>query len=66
MKALQIAEQGDRINLKNTYFRKAEELKEKGDIKGAIEYYEKTQNPVQGITQMLLNDPIMLKVCIKF
>lgn len=60
--AITLAETHDRINLKNTYFRKATELKEKGDISGALQFYEKTQNPVQNITQMLLENPVALKV----
>ncbi|XP_037936551.1 intraflagellar transport protein 140 homolog [Teleopsis dalmanni] len=59
--ALKLAETVDRIHLKNTYYYKAQILKESGDIKGAIEYFEKTQNPVQNITQMLLEDPLALK-----
>lgn len=60
--ALKIAEAHDRIHLKNTYYRKAQELSEKGDITGALEYFEKTQNPVQNITRMLLENPSAMKV----
>lgn len=60
-KAIAISEEFDRVNLKNTYFQKAEDLKEKGDMKTALQFYEKTQNPVQNITQLLLDDPLMLK-----
>lgn len=59
--AIKLAETHDRINLKNTYFQKATELKENGDIAGALQYYEKTQNPVQNITQMLLENPNGMK-----
>lgn len=52
--ALQVAETEDRIHLKHTYYQKAQALRESGDIKGALEYFEKTQNPVQNITQLLL------------
>lgn len=52
--ALQVAETEDRIHLKHTYYQKAQTLRESGDIKGALEYFEKTQNPVQNITQLLL------------
>ena len=48
--------------MKNTYFNMGQALKEKGDIKGALECFEKTQNPVQNITQMLLETPLALKV----
>ncbi|XP_067639118.1 intraflagellar transport protein 140 homolog isoform X2 [Eurosta solidaginis] len=59
--AIRIAETEDRVHLKNTYFQKALQLKEKGDIKSALEFFEKTQNPVQNITQMLLDNPLALK-----
>ncbi|XP_054730217.1 intraflagellar transport protein 140 homolog [Anastrepha obliqua] len=59
--AIQIAETEDRVHLKNTYFYKALQLKESGDIKGALEYFEKSQNPVQNITQMLLDNPLAMK-----
>ncbi|KAH8409514.1 hypothetical protein KR222_007700 [Zaprionus bogoriensis] len=52
--ALKVAETEDRIHLKHTYYQKAQALRESGDIKGALEYFEKTQNPVQNITQLLL------------
>lgn len=61
--AIELAESHDRINLKNTYFQKATQLRENGDISGALQYYEKTQNPVQNITQMLLENPATMKVC---
>ncbi|XP_055845818.1 intraflagellar transport protein 140 homolog [Episyrphus balteatus] len=59
--ALKIAEKGDRVHLKNTYFQKGEQLKEEGNIKGALEFFEKSQNPVQNITQMLLDHPVAMK-----
>ncbi|XP_030565569.1 intraflagellar transport protein 140 homolog isoform X1 [Drosophila novamexicana] len=59
--ALQVAETEDRIHLKHTYYQKAQALRERGDIKGALEYYEKTQNPVQHITQLLLENPMAMK-----
>ncbi|KAM7350819.1 intraflagellar transport protein rempA [Cochliomyia hominivorax] len=59
--AIKLAETHDRINLKNTYYQKATELRENGDISGALQYYEKTQNPVQNITQMLLENPASMK-----
>ncbi|KNC28438.1 hypothetical protein FF38_06009 [Lucilia cuprina] len=59
--AIKLAETHDRINLKNTYFQKATELRKNGDISGALQYYEKTQNPVQNITQMLLENPASMK-----
>lgn len=60
--AIKLAETHDRINLKNTYYQKATELRENGDISGALQYYEKTQSPVQNITQMLLENPVTMKV----
>ncbi|KAH8393888.1 hypothetical protein KR215_005842 [Drosophila sulfurigaster] len=59
--ALEVAETDDRIHLKHTYYQKAQALKESGDIKGAIECFEKTQNPVQNITQLLLENPMAMK-----
>ncbi|XP_030384608.1 intraflagellar transport protein 140 homolog [Scaptodrosophila lebanonensis] len=59
--AIKLAETEDRIHLKNTYYQKAQALKESGDIKGALEYFEKTQNPVQNITQLLLENPQAMK-----
>ncbi|XP_017021858.1 intraflagellar transport protein 140 homolog [Drosophila kikkawai] len=59
--ALEVAETEDRIHLKHTYYQKAQELRERGDIKGALEYFEKTQNPAQNITQLLLENPAAMK-----
>lgn len=60
--AITIAETKDRINLKNIYYHKAQECRNNGDIPKALEYYEKTQDPVQNITEMLLENPALLKV----
>nr|NP_995608.1 reduced mechanoreceptor potential A, isoform B [Drosophila melanogaster]AAS64635.1 reduced mechanoreceptor potential A, isoform B [Drosophila melanogaster] len=59
--AVELAEAEDRIHLKHTYYQKAQELRERGDIKGALEYFEKTQNPAQNITQLLLENPGAMK-----
>ncbi|XP_013113218.2 intraflagellar transport protein 140 homolog [Stomoxys calcitrans] len=59
--ALGVAETHDRIHLKNTYYQKAQELVERGDIAGALECFEKTQNPVQNITRLLLENPTAMK-----
>ncbi|XP_018800098.1 PREDICTED: intraflagellar transport protein 140 homolog [Bactrocera latifrons] len=59
--AINVAETEDRVHLKNTYFHKAQQLKESGDIKAALEYFEKSHNPVQNITQMLLDNPLAMK-----
>lgn len=60
--ALQIAERLDRVHLKNTYFKYAEWLKEQGDVNHALIYYGKSNNATHNITQMLINDPVLLKV----
>lgn len=60
--ALQIAERLDRVHLKNTYFQYAEWLKEQGDINNALIYYDKSNNSAHNITQMLINEPVLLKV----
>ncbi|EDW77675.1 uncharacterized protein Dwil_GK24432 [Drosophila willistoni] len=61
--ALKLAETEDRIHLKHTYYQKAKSLSESGDVQGALSMYEKTQNPVQNITQLLLleNHPMAMK-----
>lgn len=60
--AICIAEVKDRIHLKNMYYHKAQECRNNGDIAKALEYFEKTQDPVQNITEMLLENPALLKV----
>lgn len=40
--ALEVAQTFDRIHLKNTYYKYAEWLREKGDIQGALKYYEQS------------------------
>lgn len=60
--ALQIAERLDRVHLKNTYFEYAEWLKENGDINNAMIYYDKSNNVAHNITQMLIDEPSLLKV----
>ncbi|XP_059617138.1 intraflagellar transport protein 140 homolog [Phlebotomus argentipes] len=59
--ALQIAEQCDRVHLKNTYFKYAEWLRESGDIEGAIKYFDKSHNSTHNVTQMLIDDPAALR-----
>lgn len=60
--ALEVAEQLDRVHLKNTYFRYAGYLKDHGDVSGALRYYGKCQNATHNITQLLMEDPNALKV----
>lgn len=60
--ALQLAEQLDRIHLKNTYYHYAEHLKGSGDVQGALEYYDKCNNATHNVTQMLMEDPVALRV----
>lgn len=64
--AITIAEVKDRIHLKNIYYHKAQECRNNGDIAKALEYFEKTQDSVQNITEMLLENPILLKVNIHY
>lgn len=64
--AIKIAEEHDRIHLKNTYYKYAEWLKETGETVKALKYYEKSSNPTHNITQMLLEDPQALKVILFF
>ncbi|GAB0089345.1 intraflagellar transport protein 140 homolog [Sergentomyia squamirostris] len=59
--ALQIAEQCDRVHLKNTYFKYAEWLRESGDIEGAIKFFDKSHNSTHNVTQILIDDPAALR-----
>lgn len=60
--ALKIAEQLDRVHLKNTYYKYAEHLKAEGNIPEALNYYGKANNPTHNVTQMLIEDPAVLRV----
>lgn len=60
--ALQIAEQLDRIHLKNTYYKYAEWMKDQCNAAQAIQFYEKTNNATTNITQMLIEDQNALRV----
>lgn len=60
--AIQIAERLDRVHLKNTYFQYADWLKQQGEITKALTYYNKSNNAAHNITQMLISDPVALKV----
>ncbi|EAT45838.1 AAEL002943-PA [Aedes aegypti] len=59
--ALEIAEHLDRVHLKNTYHKYAEWLKENGQTHKAIQYYEKTNNLMHNVSQLLIDDPAALK-----
>ncbi|XP_062537441.1 intraflagellar transport protein 140 homolog [Armigeres subalbatus] len=59
--ALEIAEHLDRVHLKNTYHKYAEWLKENGQTQKAIQYYEKTNNLMHNVSQLLIDDPTALK-----
>ncbi|XP_055586637.1 intraflagellar transport protein 140 homolog [Uranotaenia lowii] len=59
--ALEIAEHLDRVHLKNTYYKYAEWLKENGKTQKAIQYYEKTNNLIHNVSQLLMDDPSALK-----
>jgi len=50
--AIQICEKYDRVNLNAAYYQYASYLQESGKIENAIQYYEKSQCPLQ-IAQML-------------
>lgn len=60
--ALKIAEQLDRVHLKNTYYKYAEHLKGEGEVQQALNYYGKANNPTHNVTQMLIEDPVALRV----
>jgi len=60
--ALQIAEQCDRVHLKNTYYTYAEWLRDQGDVQNALIYFDKSNNPTHNVTQMLMEDPVALRV----
>jgi intraflagellar transport protein 140 len=60
--ALKIAEEFDRVHLKNTYFKYAEWLRELGDTKEALKYYEMASNSTHNITEMLMENASDLKV----
>lgn len=64
--ALEVAEQLDRVHLKNTYYRYAGHLKDHGDVSGALRFYAKCQNATHNITQLLMDDPNALKVDVDF
>ncbi|EDS36288.1 che-11 [Culex quinquefasciatus] len=59
--ALEIAEHLDRVHLKNTYHKYAEWLKENGKTQKAIQFYEKTNNLMHNVSQLLMDDPAALK-----
>lgn len=59
--AIQVAEQCDRVHLKNSYFKYAEWLRDHGDVKGAICFFTKSSNSTHSISQMLLEDPLSLR-----
>lgn len=60
--AIKIAEQFDRVHLKSTYFKYGEYLRDNGDIKGAIKYFEMSDAGATNVTKMLMDDPQALKV----
>lgn len=59
--ALKIAENFDRVHLKNTKMKYAQWLSENGDTAGALKMYQQTSDPVHSITQMLMEDPVALR-----
>lgn len=52
--AIEIAENNDRINLKNTYFNTARLLETERNFEKAIEFYEKSGTYVKEIPRMFL------------
>ena len=62
MQAIKVAEQFDRVHLRNTYFKYGEWLKEMGDVQRAIQYFEKAKSATTSVTQLLMEDPVELKV----
>lgn len=59
--ALKIAENFDRVHLKNTRMKYAQWLSENGDTAGAMKMYQQTSDPVHSITQMLMEDQVALR-----
>jgi intraflagellar transport protein 140 len=59
--ALKIAENFDRVHLKNTRMKYAQWLSENGDSTGAMKMYLLTSDPVHSITQMLMEDQVALR-----
>ncbi|XP_052866434.1 intraflagellar transport protein 140 homolog [Anopheles cruzii] len=59
--AVEVAEHFDRVHLRNTYHRYAGWLKENGQTRRALEWYERTGSLVPTVSQLLLDDPAALK-----
>lgn len=60
--AIKVAEQFDRVHLRNTYFKCGEWLRDTGDTQRAMKYFEKAKSATANVTQMLMDDPVALKV----
>lgn len=60
-KAIKIAEEKDRIHLRNTYHNYAKYLESKNDLTGAAQMYEKAQTHRTQVPRMLLDDPLALE-----
>lgn len=60
--AIKVAEQFDRVHLRNTFFKCGEWLRDTGDTQQAMKYFEKAKNVTANVTQLLMDDPAALKV----
>lgn len=57
-----MAEQFDRVHLRNTYYKYAEWLRETGDSQKAMKYFELAKCGPTNVSQMLMDDPVAMKV----
>ena len=54
--SIKIAEEKDRINLKNTYYRQAKDYEVLKDFNKAIEYYELSETHQKEVPRMLIEN----------
>ncbi len=59
--AIALAEEKDRINLRNTYDNYGRHLERKGLIQEAIEMYEKANTHRKHVPRLLLPNPVALE-----
>ncbi len=59
-KAINIAENYDKINLKNTFYRYAKFLESEGEYEKAIVFYQKSGNHGFEVPRMLMGHPDLL------
>ncbi|KAF4520566.1 hypothetical protein B566_EDAN011119 [Ephemera danica] len=60
-KAIQIAEQADRIHLRTTYYNYAKHLEFLGDLNAAVNMYEKSDTHRFEVPRMLVDEPNLLE-----